>query len=76
MPKLIPCRYSKLRKILLFIGFVQREASGSHVFFGHPDGRTTLVPKRNDDLGKGLLRKILNDAGLTVEEYEKYRQKL
>ena len=74
MPKLIPIKPKKLIKILISIGFVERDAQGSHVFFRHTDGRTTVVPIHNRDLSKGLLRKILNDVQLTVEEYEKLRK--
>ena len=75
MPKLIPVKPKKLVKILISIGFVERDAQGSHVFFKHTDGRTTVVPIHNRDLSKGLLRKILNDIQLSVEEYEKLRKK-
>ncbi|MFA5830101.1 MAG: type II toxin-antitoxin system HicA family toxin [Candidatus Gracilibacteria bacterium] len=74
MPKLIPIKPKKLIKILIFIGFVKRDAQGSHVFFGHKDGRTTVVPIHNRELSKGLLRKILNDVQLSIEEYEKLRK--
>ncbi|OGJ42020.1 hypothetical protein A3B60_00675 [Candidatus Peregrinibacteria bacterium RIFCSPLOWO2_01_FULL_39_12] len=74
MPKLIPIKPKKLIKILISIGFIERDAQGSHVFFKHTDGRTTVVPIHNRELSKGLLRKILNDVQLTVEEYEKLRK--
>ena len=56
------------------MGFVERDAEGSHVFFKHKDGRTTVVPIHNRELSKGLLRKILNDVQLSLEEYEKLRK--
>lgn len=74
MPKLIPIKPKKLVKILIFLGFVERDAQGSHIFFKHKDGRTTVVPIHNRDLSKGLLRKILNDVQLSVEEYDKLRK--
>ena len=74
MPKLIPIKPQKLIKILKVLGFFQRDAEGSHVFFRHPDGRTTVIPVHNRELSKGLLRKILNDIHLSVEEYEKLRK--
>ncbi|MEK7672777.1 MAG: type II toxin-antitoxin system HicA family toxin [Patescibacteria group bacterium] len=76
MPKLIPIKPKKLIKMLQTLGFSQRDAEGSHVFFRHSDGRTTVIPIHNRDLSKGLLRKILNDIQLSVEEYEKLRQTL
>ncbi|MBI2453119.1 type II toxin-antitoxin system HicA family toxin [Candidatus Peregrinibacteria bacterium] len=74
MPKLISIKPKKLIKILISIGFVERDAQGSHVFFKHKDGRTTVVPVHNRELSKGLLRKILNDVQLLIEEYEKLRK--
>jgi len=43
MPKLIPVKPKKFIKILLSLGFKKRDAEGSHVFFNHPDGRTTVI---------------------------------
>jgi predicted RNA binding protein YcfA (HicA-like mRNA interferase family) len=73
MPKLIPIKPKKLIKILKELGFSERDAEGSHLFFKHLDGRTTVIPIHNRDLSKGLLRKILNDIQLSVEEYDKLR---
>lgn len=73
MPKLVPIKPKKLIKILKELGFSERDAEGSHVFFKHDDGRTTVVPIHNKELSKGLLRKILNDVQLSIEEYDKLR---
>ena len=73
MPKLVPIKPQKLVKILKELGFSKRDAEGSHVFFKHEDGRTTVIPIHNRELSKGLLRKILNDIQLSVEEYDKSR---
>lgn len=74
MPKLVPIKPNRLFKILLSLGFIKRDAEGSHVFFAHPDGRTTVLPVHNRELSKGLLRKILNDVQLSIEEYDKLRK--
>lgn len=74
MPKLIPIKPRSLIKILMDLDFSKRDAQGSHVFFQHEDGRTTVVPIHNQELSKGLLRKILNDVQLSIEEYEKLRK--
>lgn len=74
MPKLIPIKPKRLIQILLLLGFLQRDAEGSHTFFSHPDGRTTVISIHNKEISKGLLRKILNDVHLSVEEYEKLRK--
>jgi predicted RNA binding protein YcfA (HicA-like mRNA interferase family) len=57
------------------LGFEARDAEGSHVFFRHPSGRTTVIPNKNKDVSKCLLRKILNDMQLSVEDYDKLRRK-
>ena len=36
----------------------------------HPDGRTTLIPiHHGEKIGKGMIRKIINDAELTRDEW-------
>ena len=72
MPKLVPIKPKKLIKILLGLGFIERDAEGSHVFFKHLDGRTTVIPI-HDEISKGLLKKILNDIQLSIEEYDRLR---
>ena len=74
MPKLIPIKPRKFIKILRRLEFKERDAEGSHLFFRHPDGRTTVVPVHNRELSRGLLRKILNDVQLTVAEYDELRR--
>lgn len=50
-------------------GFEVVRQKGSHVRLRHPDGRVVTVPVHpGQDLGRGLLRKILRDAELPVEE--------
>ena len=64
---------ARLVKILIKIGFKERHRKGSHIFFEHADGRTTTVPfHKGEDLGRGLLRKILRDIELEPEELRKW----
>jgi len=36
----------------------------------HPDGRTTLISVHpGEKIGKGMIRKIINDAELTRDEW-------
>ena len=50
-------------------GFEQVRQRGSHVRLRHPDGRVVTVPVHSGkEVGKGLLRKILRDAELTVDD--------
>lgn len=54
-------------------GFKFIYAKGSHHYFHHSDSdRITSVPVHGGkDIGRGLLRKIIRDAGLTVEQFVK-----
>lgn len=50
-------------------GFSVERTRGSHVFLKHPDGRVTSVPVHSGEtLGPGLLRAILRDVEMSVEE--------
>jgi len=50
-------------------GFVADRTRGSHVFLKHSDGRATAVPVHSGEtLGPGLLRAILRDVKLSVDE--------
>ncbi|MEO8347437.1 MAG: type II toxin-antitoxin system HicA family toxin [Acidobacteriota bacterium] len=68
-PKLPALSAPRLITILRKHGFSEVRQSGSHVVLRHDDGRRTTVPLHSSrDLGKGLLRKILRDANLEVED--------
>jgi predicted RNA binding protein YcfA (HicA-like mRNA interferase family) len=59
----------KLIRILSSFGFEVVRIKGSHHFLRHLDGRTTVIPVHsNEDIGKGLLRKILSDCDLSVDD--------
>ncbi len=43
----------------------------------HLDGRATVVPiHKGEDLGRGLIRAILQDVDLSPEEFEKIRREI
>ncbi len=72
MSGLSPVKARKLIKILNNLGFVKKRQKGSHVFFSHPDGRTTVVPVHpNKQIGRGLLRSILHEIKVSPEEFKK-----
>ena len=51
-----------LIRILEKMGFAVIRSKGSHYRLKHSDGRVTTVPVHgNDDLPKGLLRKIVRE---------------
>jgi len=68
-PKLPALSARELIVILKKHGFVLDRQSGSHAIFIHQDGRRTTVPIHGKrDIGKGILRQILKNTGLTVED--------
>lgn len=74
MPKLSPIRGKELVKILLKTGFREIRQKGSHLRLEHPDGRKTTIPLHpGENVGKGLLRKILHDVTISVENFNKLR---
>ncbi len=76
MSKLTIISDKQMVKLLTWLGFVEVRQKGSHIFFAHPDGRTTVLPSYNEDLSRGLLRKILKDIDLSVSEYERLRKEI
>jgi len=68
---------TKLEKLLLKLGFKKIRQKGSHVFYRHPDGRTTTVPHHNGrDLARPLIKEILREIELSVDEYNENLKKL
>jgi len=66
--KPLPSR--KVIRALENIGFQKIRQKGSHLFMRHPDGRTTLITIHpGEKIGKGMIRKIINDAELTRDEW-------
>ena len=61
---------TKLERLILGLGFVKVRQKGSHVFYRHEDGRTTTIPHHSSkDLPRPLLRAILREIRLSVDEY-------
>jgi len=59
----------ELIAILRRHGFEIDRQSGSHAILIHENGRRVTVPVHSGrTIGKGLLRSIMNDAGLTRED--------
>ena len=70
MSRFRPLPGERVVKALQKAGFDVVRQRGSHVFLRHPDGRATVVPiHKGENLGRGLLRKIMNDTELTRGEF-------
>jgi len=64
---------SEIAKGLKKAGFQIVRQKGSHARYEHEDGRTTTVPIHSDqDVGRGLFRKILRDIEMSLEEFRKF----
>mgnify|MGYP001569527690 FL=1 len=63
----------ELIKIVEKLGFINTRNKGSHFFYKHKNGRTTVIPVHpGKTIGLGLMRSILKDMGMSVEEFKKY----
>jgi len=71
MPQLPVISGKAFLKFLQAEGFVVIRINGSHHRLKHPDGRVTTVPvHKNQDLPKGLIRKIIReDLELELTEF-------
>jgi len=66
-------RPQKIIKILKKLGFLEIRQKGSHKQFQHPDGRMTTIPvHKGRDISPILLRQILKDIDITVEEFKTF----
>lgn len=75
MPKLSPINAGKLIRILERLEFNQIRQKGSHVRVEHRDGRKTTIPVHpGENIGVGLLKKILRDTNLSRSDFEKLKK--
>jgi predicted RNA binding protein YcfA (HicA-like mRNA interferase family) len=57
-------------RILERLDFRVVRTRGSHTFLRHPDGRATVVPAHSGEtIGPGLLRAILRDIEMPIDEF-------
>jgi len=70
MPKLPRRRGREVIAALRRAGFTVVRIKGSHHFLKHPDGRCTVVPVHAGEIiGPGLMKTILDDAEITIEQF-------
>ncbi len=77
MSKLPIVNAKTMEKILFRLGFKRVRQKGSHIFYRHPDGRTTTIPHHpGRDLARPLIREILREIELSPEEFKKELEEL
>jgi len=71
MSKLPLITSKELIVTLLKLGFELKRQKGSHKFFQHVDGRTTVIPDHgSEQLDRGLLNKIIKqDLMMSIENF-------
>ena len=70
MSRLPIVSFRQMQNVLFRLGFEAVRQKGSHVFYRHPDGRTTTVPNHpGRDVGRSLLREILREIDLTPDQF-------
>jgi len=73
--KLLP--YRDLAKVAEASGFEWERRRGSHNTFRAADGRLVVIPDHGRQvIVRPLLRKLIRDMGLTVEEYNELAESL
>lgn len=62
--------YMTMDRVLQALGFSAIRQKGSHVFYRHPDGRTTTLPRHpGRDLSRPLIREILREFQITQDQF-------
>ncbi len=74
MTRLPGVKPKKVVQALKRAGFEVHHTTGSHYILKHPDatGLRVTVPYHNQDLKRGTLASIINQAGMTVDEFLSY----
>ena len=68
--KLPTLKARQLMRVLHSLGFQPVRQVGSHIFYKHSDGRTTVIPRHDrEDIGKALLKEILKDIHISPDEF-------
>ena len=81
MSRLIPLNYDKVLKALSKVGYVTNHLKGSHIvmhldrkekyaaLFGNRKPEYMIVVPAHRPIGKGMLRTIMSEANLSVDEF-------
>ena len=68
MPRLPVISGDRFVNAICKVGYVWDHTEGSHMILLHTSGRRLSVP-RHKELGRGLLRALIKDAGLSQQEF-------
>ncbi|KAF2990547.1 type II toxin-antitoxin system HicA family toxin [Methylocystis sp. MJC1] len=69
-PRLPSLDAKEVARALERAGFVFQRQKGSHATYRHPETkRTTVVPMHSGDIKRPLLRLIIEQTGMTEEEF-------
>jgi len=67
----------RMEKLLFLLGFNKVRQKGSHAYYHHPDGRSTTIPHhRGRVLARPLIRELLREVELSLDEYNDLLTKL
>ncbi len=71
MSRLPEISYKDLIKKIRKAGFVfDRQAKGSHEIWFHPENRRrTTIPNHSKPISKATLKAIINQIGLSIDEF-------
>lgn len=68
--RLVP--YRELSRVAEAVGFRWTRREGSHNVFRNLEGRIVVIPDHGSQvIVRSLLRKLLRDLGLSLEEYHR-----
>lgn len=71
MSRLRPLPYRKVEKVLKELGWELNRQTGSHAIFNHSTFSFIIVVPKHKMVKKGVIKSIINDLGITQEEFYK-----
>ncbi|MGV8149650.1 MAG: type II toxin-antitoxin system HicA family toxin [Alkaliphilus sp.] len=69
MPPLPVVSGKELGKVIAKCGWVFKRQNGSHMIYKHPDALKSISIPNHKTIDRGLLKRIINDANLTVDKF-------
>ncbi len=69
-------KFKEFARILKLLGYFEVRQKGSHVIFENVKGNNITVPNhKGKTLGKGLIRSLINNLDIEVDEFIKILRK-